>query len=536
MLGWTQDEAVGQPHATLFPDQQQAPYLPDGHAHRELWYARRDGTRLRCAAEIVPLQDESGAPAGFAKILRDRTAQHLARARQREAEGLNTLILESSRDCIVVLDLEGHTLFVSPGGIASMEVTDLAAVLGKSWLRVWWDDAQRAATHAVAEARAGRIGRFAGFCPTHAGTPKWWDVVISPLPGADGRPERLVAIGRDITEAKQAEQRLARSEERLNLALGASEMVGVWDCDLVQGHVFGDANFARLHGISPAQAEAGAPIADFFARLHPDDLAPFRAQMYGLLSGGDTFAIEHRLLQPDGGLRWVVARGRLVRDAEGRPARIPGALVDVTERRLAEERQRLLMDELSHRVKNTLAVVQSIARQTLRGEGEIARGREALCARLVALAGAHDMLLHGDGAEASLRTLVDAAGRPYEGVETARFRLSGPDVTLGSRAALGVALVLHELGTNAAKYGALSGEHGQVEVTWTLDHRLEGQHLHLEWRERGGPPVVPPTHSGFGSRLIERSLAAELSATISLAYPPAGATFTLDAPLAALRS
>ena len=493
------------------------------------------GTLKYWDVQVTPIRDANGVPERLLVVSRDITASRRAEEALREAEALNASILEASRDCIVVLDLEGRISFVSPGGIASMEVDDPASAIGESWLALWKGDEQAAAQAAVAEARAGRTGQFRGFCPTLKGRPKWWDLVVSLLPGRDGKPDRLMSIGRDITEAHETQARLFTSEERLNLALGASGMVGVWDCDLQKGLVFGDVNFARAHAIDPAQAAAGAPITEIFSRLHPDDLPQFRAQIAKLLEGGDDFAIEHRLMRPDGSMRWVLAKGRLVRDAAGLPVRLPGALVDVTERREAEERQRMLMEELAHRVKNTLAVVQSIARQTLRGEGEIALGRDAFAARLQALSAAHDVLLMGDWSEASLRTLVEAGVRLHAVGDEGRFRINGPEVMLGSKAALSFSLVLHEMGTNAAKYGALSVTGGTVDISWTLDLRGGRQHLHFIWQELGGPLVADPVHRGFGSRLIERSLASDLGAAVELKYLPQGVRLTLDAPLATIQ-
>ena len=234
--------------------------LQTGRANDERWHLRKDGSRFWAAGEMMPLRGEDEAHLGFLKILRDSTPQRDAaetqradedflrnvlqsvsrdisasrRAEQtlREARSLNTLILNSSRDCTVVLDLDGNTLFVSPGGVEAMEISDVQAILGLSWLRVWTVADHDAACAALAAARAGGIGRFQAFCETHKGTPKWWDVVISPLPGPDGQPQRLVSVGRDITELKQAEQRLARSEERLSLALNAASNIGIWNWDL----------------------------------------------------------------------------------------------------------------------------------------------------------------------------------------------------------------------------------------------------------------------------------------------------------------
>ena len=232
-----------------------------------------------------------------------------------------------------------------------MEVADVGTILGLSWLRVWKGADHEAACTAVAEARAGRTGRFQGFCATHRGTPKWWDIVISPLPGADGTPERLVSIGRDITDAKQIEQKLALSQERLDLALGASGMVGIWDWDLRADMVHADANFARICTVDAAWAVQGAPLAQYVRNIHPDDLPAFRAKVDALLAGVEDFASEYRIVQEDGTVRWLDARGRLVRDEAGTPIRFPGASVDITDRKQAEMRRVGLL-ELGDRLRD----------------------------------------------------------------------------------------------------------------------------------------------------------------------------------------
>ena len=484
--------------------------------------------------QVTPILSSDGRPDKLLAVSRDITATRTAEMALREALSLNTLILESSRDCIIVLDLEGRVQFVSPGGVEAMEMEDMAATLGQSWLRMWKGTERDAAALALSEACHGRTGRFQGFCPTDKGLPKWWDIAISPLPGADGRPERLVSIGRDITEAREAQLRLELSEERLQLALGASRIVGIWDLDLLAGTIFGDANFARLHGIDEAEAAAGAPVMQVFRNMHEEDAAEVRAQLTALINGADSLHIEHRLVQQDGSERWVVAHGRLVRDAAGTPVRLPGALVDVTERHENEQRLRLLMEELAHRSKNTLAVVQSIAVQTMRGDGAIAEARQALTARLQALAAAHDVLLQNSWTQAGLQSLVESAARlhaPGPDGET-RLVMDGPDVTLAPQAALSFAMVLHELGTNAVKYGALSTPTGHVKVRWSV---TDGEVLHFAWSEHGGPAVQPPSRRGFGSRLIQRSLASDLQATVEHEFPPEGVVLTLEAPLAALR-
>lgn len=351
-----------------------------------------------------------------------------------------------------------------------------------------------------------------------------------------GAIEAALAQERLRREKAEAEQRLAASQERLSLALGAAGMIGTWDWDLAADLVYADANFARIYAVDPEAAARGAPLAAYVRNVHPDDMPAFRAALDRTFAGRDEFSAEYRLLQPEGGARWILARGRLVRDADGRPMRFAGASVDITDRKLAEERQRLLMQELAHRVKNTLTLVQAICLQTLRGDATLAEAREAVTARLLALAQAHDLLLQGSWSEASLRTLVEGTARLHGHGEAGRFRVAGPDVTLGPKSALSVALVLHELGTNAAKYGALSTPEGHVAVSWEQAAESEEARLSFRWQEIGGPPVRAPSRRGFGSRLIERSLADGLGARVRLAYPETGVTLTLDAPLAALRA
>ena len=300
---------------------------------------------------VTPILDGEGKPEKLLAISRDITAARNAETALREAEALNSLILNSSSDCTVVLDLDGHTLFVSPGGIEAMEISDVDAIIGLSWLRVWKGADNEAARNAVAEARTGRKGQFQGFCPTHNGTPKWWDVVISPLLGSDGKPERLVSVGRDITASRQVAEKLVRSQERLNLALGASGMVGVWDWDLKAGLIHADANFARIYTVDPDWAARGAPLSEYVKSIHRDDLPAFQSELDRLFAGAEEFSNEYRIKQPDGSVRWVLARGRLVRDDDGEPVRFPGASVDITERKEAEVR-RLAVLELGDQLRD----------------------------------------------------------------------------------------------------------------------------------------------------------------------------------------
>ncbi|MEP7099529.1 MAG: PAS domain S-box protein, partial [Burkholderiales bacterium] len=373
IFGWSAAEMRGTPADRFFTPEDRAARRAEfemqqaqahGHANDERWHLRHDGSRFWAVGEMMPLRSEAGTQLGFLKILRDRTPQRdadeaqraddeflrsallnasreLALTRQaeqtlREARGLNTLILNSSRDCTVVLDPEGHTLFVSPGGIEAMEISDVDSILGLSWLRVWQGADHEAARAALAAASAGGTGRFQGFCPTHKGTPKWWDVVISPIAGADGSPVQLVSVGRDITELKQTEQRLARSEERLNMALGAAGNIGIWDWDLTSHLIYTDPTIAGFFSLDASAAAAGVPIAELTRRMHPDDVPAVRAALDRVFAGEAEYSSQYRVLREGGCDRWLSGHGRVVRDAEGKPLRFTGTSIDITEHKRAE--------------------------------------------------------------------------------------------------------------------------------------------------------------------------------------------------------
>ncbi|MGU3361504.1 PAS domain-containing protein [Methylobacterium sp. M6A4_1b] len=197
----------------------------------------------------------------------------------------------------------------------------------------------------------------------------------------------------------------------------------------------------------------------------------------------------------------------------------------------ADEQQRTLNRELSHRLKNTLAMVQAIASQTLRSVTDIEAAKEALAARLIALGKAHDILLDGVHESADMEAVMRGALSIHDDRQPGRFHVSGPPVLLGSKAALALALMLHELATNAAKYGALSVPDGRVILAWSLDDGAAGTTVRLTWSETDGPRVTQPTHKGFGSRLIERGLVGAVGGAISLEYLPGGLVCRVVAPL-----
>jgi two-component sensor histidine kinase len=223
------------------------------------------------------------------------------------------------------------------------------------------------------------------------------------------------------------------------------------------------------------------------------------------------------------------------RDEEGTPRRVSGVTVDVTEakraderlraevahRKRSEERQQMLVHELNHRVKNMLATVQSVARQSL-GSPELRGPARDFEERLMALAWAYEIITRERWSGASLREVIQRTMAPHMDRAANRLALDGPELWLSPNRALSLALAMHELATNAVKYGALSEEDGRVGVRWRVRERTGRRRLELEWRESGGPPVKPPLRRGFGSRLIERSLSRELHGEVTLDFEPSG--------------
>lgn len=267
---------------------------------------------------------------------------------------------------------------------------------------------------------------------------------------------------------------------------------------------------------------------------HPDFLDAMLTSAAALLSGErETCAAERRFLAPGGDV-WIHLTASMVRIA-GQPAYILAIISDISARKEAENAQqhyqaqlRLLINELNHRVKNTLATVQSMAAQTLRNEPDPTVAFEKFEARLMGLSRVHDILTRESWHGAELREVAERALQPFDEAGT-RVSIEGPPVRLQPGGALTMALILHELATNALKYGALSNAEGRVRLAWT--YIPETRSLEVAWTESGGPPVSPPTRKGFGSRLIERSLRGEMKGETTVDYRPDGLRCVLRAGL-----
>jgi PAS domain S-box-containing protein len=247
------------------------------------------------------------------------------------------------------------------------------------------------------------------------------------------------------------------------------------------------------------------------------------------LASGEPFDLTFPIRGADGEYRPFLTQIAPLRDETGRIVRWFGAHTDVSRQQRDEEHLRLMVNELNHRVKNTLATIQAIATLTLRAEEDPAKVRDTLTSRILALSKAHDVLTDEQWSGADLGEIAALASVPFQAGEEPRVRMQGPHVRLPPKTAIAVALAFHELATNATKYGALSVEGGRVDLTWSFLPDAGERRIRIVWRESGGPPVSPPRRTGFGTRLIQRGLAADLQGEIKLDYPPEGVVCAIDA-------
>ena len=324
-------------------------------------------------------------------------------------------------------------------------------------------------------------------------------VSVSPILNSHGEVVGASTIARDVTERREQNDKLRENEARLRLALRSARS-GAWDYDLSKRELHWSPEMFELYGLNPAD---GLPTREELTeRIAPAHRKRARQEFSKAMLQGGSFTLEFPIIRADGTEIWTALVGDVIKDFAGRPISARGIDQDITERKNWEKRQAMLLRELSHRVKNTLAVIQSVARQTLRLSTSPRDFVDAFEGRIRSLAASHSLLTEADWGGAKLDAVIlnQAAGMVTDFGN--RFRLQGPEVLLSAEAATQFGLVIHELATNALKYGALSVPGGRVDVVWTATKTR----LRLLWRECGGPEIgVEPNHRGFGTMLIASS-------------------------------
>ncbi|MCQ4161028.1 PAS domain S-box protein [Roseomonas sp. GC11] len=515
-------------------------------AQGEYRFRRGDGSMVWLQIEATPVRDAAGLVTGGVVAASDIDAERRAAEALRESE-LRFRILAEAIPQVVWSSLpDGRIDYVNPrvedftGLPPDQAVLSLGQILhpaDQARAERGWRRALRRGRPFAAELRLRRAD----------GGWRWCVVRALPAQGPDGAISRWIGAVTDVSElaeardalsrqvaaqaasraaAVQAAAALAASESRFRRFAEASPDV-MWMTDPSGRHLeFLSPAFERIWGI-PRERLLESPEI-WMDTIHPADRDPVKASWANSARDG-LFDAEYRILRPDGSMRWIRDVSFPMLDAQGIMVRRGGLSRDITAAKAAEARQALLLGELNHRVKNTLATVHSLALQTARTAGNAPDSMQRFLAdyqsRLLTLSRGHDLLTARTWRGATINDIARAALAPWQSQDgpdgAARLSLSGPDYWLAPRQALGLALAMHELATNATKHGALSCPGGRVVVAWVGE--AEGM-VRLRWREEGGPPARPPTRRGFGSRMLERGLPAELGpgSSVEMEYAEEG--------------
>lgn len=307
--------------------------------------------------------------------------------------------------------------------------------------------------------------------------------------------------------------------------------IGGLEVDLREGAFLNrrSPEYLTVHGL-PAEA-ANESHEAWVARIHPEDRDRVVSHFHQSVFGADTeYEVEYRIVRPsDGEIRWILAKAEIHRDDLGKPIKLIGAHIDITARRTAEEQRELIARELQHRIGNIFSVVSSLISMAARAEPAAAKFADEIVARIASLNRAHGIVLDAKSGESS-DNLPDLIGRliaPYNADGEARISVAGDKVDIGRSSSTSIALIIHELATNAVKHGALSAPAGNVRI----DVKSSGERVILRWEERDGPVIIgSPKRQGFGSLLVDRAAKAQLGASMQFDWKPAGLVVEIEIP------
>jgi PAS domain S-box-containing protein len=377
---------------------------------------------------------------------------------------------------------------------------------------------------------------------TAAGHYEWVLSRAMPIKDLSGDPVRWFGTSTNIDAQKRAEEALRNLETRYRLALEAASL-GTWQVDFERGVVSWDEETRALYQVKPDTPDC-IPFDQAVSRIHPEDRDYVRRRITAVCDpqSDGHYECEYRVIMPDGKLRWFRSVGQISPSSDDdahRALNLSGVVSDITERHTFEEAQNLLTRELNHRVKNLFAIANGMVSMTARTAKDPKEMATALRGRLSALSRAHELvqpvnnLGQGHGSEVELSRLCEAVIEPYRQNGSNKIMIEGPAVSIGSNTTTSLALVLHELATNAAKYGSLSQPGGEISIQWNIHNDT----VDLLWRESGGPAVKsPPEFEGFGTQLSQRSIAGQLGGTLEREWLYEGLRVHMTLPLDRLAS
>jgi PAS domain S-box-containing protein len=447
---------------------------------------------------------------------------------------LSDAVLKAALDCVIIIDGKSAVLEWNPASERTFGISRADAV-GKDLTNLIIPPEQREA-HRRGMSRFLQTGeahvlgrRIEVEALTASGRRMPVELAITVVRVGDD--VRFAAYLRDLTAQRESEAALFEGQQRLR-ATYEHAFAAIGEVDALGAFLRVNEQFSVITGFSREELLARS-IWDI---THPADAGAerdlFTRQMAGKLP---RYSVEKRYIHKDGHEVWVELAASTVDDPMGRPVYGVRVARDVTDRRLWDERQRLLINELNHRVKNTLATVQSIAAQSIRSDTAPEESLNSFLDRLKALSRAHDLLTQQSWEGADIRAVIERGVEPFRGQARDCFRIDGPPTWLEPQRALALALALHELAINAAKYGVLASPAGSVSIRWTITADGDAAGLEFTWSERGGPPVVAPLRTGFGRRLLERAVPRDFGGSAELQFWPEGLGYSIQAPLSEQR-
>jgi PAS domain S-box-containing protein len=536
LLGYTAEEYIGRHIAEFHAD---APVIGD-ILHKLSCGEQFDRYPARLLAKDGSIKHvlitsnsrfEDGRFVNTRCFTTDVTGLYEAESARRESEDRLAATYEAATIGIAEADAEGRMLRVNDA-ICKMLGRTRDELLAMSFLDYTHEEDREKDAALYARQIHGEIDSYVlrKRADKPGGTTVYLDIHSSSVRDASGRFRYGVRVIQDVTEAKLLEDRLRESEQHMRDLLEALP-AAVYTTDATGRITFYNKAAVEMSGRTPQAGDLwcvtwrlynpnGTPL--------PHDECPMAVALKENRAVRGVEAIAER---PDGTRVPFIPYPTPLHDANGKLIGAINMLVDITERKEAEYRQKILIAELNHRVKNTLATVQSLAGQTARHAESLGEFSQRFEARLLALSRAHDLLTKRYWGDAPLDLLAREVLTPIAGEAAGRIAIDGPSVELNPRAALSLTMALNELVTNALKYGALSSEAGTLSVAWDLQRDPHPAKLTLEWREHGGPPVVPPTRRGFGTRLMERCIERDLGGEFDLVFNPDGVSCSMSIPV-----
>lgn len=464
-----------------------------------------------------------------------------------DTSGFLLALLQTSRDCLKVLTPDARVIFINRGGINALEADTTTKIVGQNWPSFWGDSYQPAICTAMEAARAGSPASFTGEAKTFKGNARFWQVTITPIFDSSQKVVQLLVASRDVSaafvadrtigelsqRARVGEMELKESEAKFQVITDAMPQM-VWSTLPDGFHDFFNARWYEFTGV-PAGSTDGEGWNELF---HPHDQERASARWRHSLATGEPYEIEYRLRHHSGEYRWTLGRALPMRNESGDIIRWFGTCTEIHAAKMNAELLEMLSQELSHRIKNIFAIIQGMIGLSARKRPEMKDFGSELRERIAALGRAHDFARpHSDASrsdfeETTLKALLVEILKPYPAVDEGRLSFSGTDIAVDDKAATPIAMIIHELATNAMKYGAFSTNNGQISIL--VD--TSDTHCHLVWSESGGPIIeYPPERHGFGTKLSTLAAESQLGGTLMREWLPTGLKVSIICPVAALR-